>query len=307
MAAVPTASLSDGQRQELLCTYAALILSDEGLEISAENIQKLVSASGGSVESYLPGLFARALQGHNITWLVFRSSGLLRLRVLGLPVPHCMRFRGECVRQAEELSVRRRLDTVWLSAFCFAARAPWQQQLLRQQAARLLLAGLLQRRRAGSLRRRRSPRRRRTRTWASLSSTDRLASHRCLANIPLAACGRRLLLLPMPLQLAQTGRLPLVSGGLLTQPACSRQRQLASREAAACRRVLGPEGFPPLHAEAFSPTHRTRYVGAFDEALLLEPSSEWQEGAPSALRRPTAAVSPAGCQSLRAEGEVRGS
>ncbi|KAL8272551.1 hypothetical protein Esti_003550 [Eimeria stiedai] len=70
MAAVPTASLSDVQRQELLCTYAALILSDEGLEISAENIQKLVAASGGSVESYLPGLFARALQGHNITDLL---------------------------------------------------------------------------------------------------------------------------------------------------------------------------------------------------------------------------------------------
>ncbi|KAL8450879.1 hypothetical protein Emag_002985 [Eimeria magna] len=70
MAAVPTASLSDGQRQELLCTYAALILSDEGLEITAENIQKLVTASGGSVESYLPGLFARALQGHNITDLL---------------------------------------------------------------------------------------------------------------------------------------------------------------------------------------------------------------------------------------------
>lgn len=70
MAAVPTSSLSDGQRQELLCTYAALVLSDEGLDISAENIQKLVTASGGSVESYMPSLFARALQGHKITDLI---------------------------------------------------------------------------------------------------------------------------------------------------------------------------------------------------------------------------------------------
>lgn len=67
MASVPVAELSDGQRQELLCTYASLILSDEGLEISAENIEKLVKASGGSVECYMPSLFARALQGHNIT------------------------------------------------------------------------------------------------------------------------------------------------------------------------------------------------------------------------------------------------
>ncbi|XP_026190797.1 60S acidic ribosomal protein P1 [Cyclospora cayetanensis] len=70
MAAIPTSSLSDGQRQELLCTYASLILSDEGLDISAENIQKLITASGGSVESYLPGLFARALQGHKISDLL---------------------------------------------------------------------------------------------------------------------------------------------------------------------------------------------------------------------------------------------
>ncbi|CDJ64936.1 60S acidic ribosomal protein P1, putative [Eimeria necatrix] len=70
MAAVPTSSLTDGQRQELLCTYASLILSDEGMEISAENIQKLVSAAGASVECYMPGLFARALKGHNITDLL---------------------------------------------------------------------------------------------------------------------------------------------------------------------------------------------------------------------------------------------
>ncbi|CDI83871.1 60S acidic ribosomal protein P1, putative [Eimeria acervulina] len=70
MAAVPTSSLSDNQRQELLCTYAALILSDEGMEISAENIQKLVSAAGASVEPYMPGLFARALKGHKVEDLI---------------------------------------------------------------------------------------------------------------------------------------------------------------------------------------------------------------------------------------------
>ena len=71
MAAVPTSSLSDNQRQELLCTYAALILSDEGMEMSAENIQKLVSAAGASVEPYMPGLFARALKGHKVEYVSF--------------------------------------------------------------------------------------------------------------------------------------------------------------------------------------------------------------------------------------------
>ncbi|CDJ33783.1 60S acidic ribosomal protein P1, putative [Eimeria mitis] len=70
MAAVPTSSLSDNQRQELLCTYACLILSDEGMEISAENIQKLVTAAGGSVEPYMPGLFARALKNHKVEDLI---------------------------------------------------------------------------------------------------------------------------------------------------------------------------------------------------------------------------------------------
>lgn len=66
MAAVATSSLPQGQKEELLCTYAALILHDDGLEVTADNIKKLVTASGNSVEPYMPRLFASALQGHNV-------------------------------------------------------------------------------------------------------------------------------------------------------------------------------------------------------------------------------------------------
>ena len=52
-------NVSDAEKQELLVTYAALILNDEKLTVSAENIQKLISAAGGTVEPYWPKLFGQ--------------------------------------------------------------------------------------------------------------------------------------------------------------------------------------------------------------------------------------------------------
>ena len=53
-----------------MCTYAALILHDGDLEISEEKLQKLIKASGNTVEGYWPGLFAKALKGQDITKLL---------------------------------------------------------------------------------------------------------------------------------------------------------------------------------------------------------------------------------------------
>ena len=50
-------TVSPAEKQELLVTYAALILNDEKLPVSAENIQKLITAAGGEVEPYWPKLF----------------------------------------------------------------------------------------------------------------------------------------------------------------------------------------------------------------------------------------------------------
>merc|ERR1712178_491626 len=55
---------------EQACTYAALILQDEGMEISADNLTKLIKAAGVSVEPFWPGLFASALQGCNVAELI---------------------------------------------------------------------------------------------------------------------------------------------------------------------------------------------------------------------------------------------
>ena len=66
MAAVAVSQLSQAQKDELFCTYAALILHDESMEITEANISKLVAAAGGKVEPYMPGLFAKALAKTNV-------------------------------------------------------------------------------------------------------------------------------------------------------------------------------------------------------------------------------------------------
>merc|ERR1711966_164050 len=55
---------------QLACTYAAIILHDDGMAVSADNIKALVSAAGCTVESYWPMLFAKALDGKDIDTLL---------------------------------------------------------------------------------------------------------------------------------------------------------------------------------------------------------------------------------------------
>jgi large subunit ribosomal protein LP1 len=51
---------------QLACTYAALILYDDGQDITGDKIAALVSAAGVKVDSYWPKLFAKAVEGQNI-------------------------------------------------------------------------------------------------------------------------------------------------------------------------------------------------------------------------------------------------
>ncbi|XP_021285362.1 60S acidic ribosomal protein P1-like [Herrania umbratica] len=51
---------------ELACTYAALILNDDGIPITAEKIVTLVKTAKVPVESYWPSLFAKLLEKRNI-------------------------------------------------------------------------------------------------------------------------------------------------------------------------------------------------------------------------------------------------
>jgi len=74
MAQVPVSALSKTQKDELVVTYAALLLNDGELEITEEKLNKVISASGNSVEGYWPGLFAKALKGRNINDLISNAA-----------------------------------------------------------------------------------------------------------------------------------------------------------------------------------------------------------------------------------------
>ena len=74
MAHVEVSALSKAQKDELACTYAALLLHDGDLEISEDKINKVLKASNNSVEAYWPGLFAKALKGKDIGALLSNAG-----------------------------------------------------------------------------------------------------------------------------------------------------------------------------------------------------------------------------------------
>merc|ERR1719215_1956171 len=75
MAGVPAAQLSKEQQDELLCTYAALILHDDGADITSDGMNNLIKASGCSVEAYWPVLFAKMIKTQGMDALVAMGGG----------------------------------------------------------------------------------------------------------------------------------------------------------------------------------------------------------------------------------------
>ncbi|KAJ0100342.1 hypothetical protein Patl1_20546 [Pistacia atlantica] len=55
---------------EIACSYACMILHDDGIAITADKIAQLVKASNLSVESYWPSLFAKLVEKRNIDDLI---------------------------------------------------------------------------------------------------------------------------------------------------------------------------------------------------------------------------------------------
>ncbi|CAA6663165.1 unnamed protein product [Spirodela intermedia] len=55
---------------ELACTYAALILHDDSISITAEKIATLVKAANVKVDSYWPSLFAKLLEKRSVDDLI---------------------------------------------------------------------------------------------------------------------------------------------------------------------------------------------------------------------------------------------
>ena len=74
MASVDVKDLSATEHDELCCTYAALLLHDGGVGITADKLTKVIKASGNAVEGYWPGLFSKALEGQDIKSLLANVS-----------------------------------------------------------------------------------------------------------------------------------------------------------------------------------------------------------------------------------------
>merc|ERR1712216_82454 len=66
MASKEAKELSQAEHDELCCSYAALMLHDDGLEITSEKLSAVIKASGNTVEPYWPMLFAKALKQANV-------------------------------------------------------------------------------------------------------------------------------------------------------------------------------------------------------------------------------------------------
>ncbi len=61
--------------QELAVAYAALILADAEIPVTADKLKVLLNASGCEVESYWPMLFVKALKGRDISKLIMTCGG----------------------------------------------------------------------------------------------------------------------------------------------------------------------------------------------------------------------------------------
>mmetsp|Transcript_122898 Transcript_122898/g.274394 ORF Transcript_122898/g.274394 Transcript_122898/m.274394 type:complete len:122 (+) Transcript_122898:75-440(+) len=75
MAEVPAAEVPQAEKDELFCAYAAMILKDSELDISEENINKLITSAGGSIEPFFPSLFAKMLKGKDLDKMLTFGGG----------------------------------------------------------------------------------------------------------------------------------------------------------------------------------------------------------------------------------------
>merc|ERR1712146_782373 len=57
------APANQAEREELAITYAALILHDDGLPITEENLNKILTAANVKVQPFWPRIFAKILDG----------------------------------------------------------------------------------------------------------------------------------------------------------------------------------------------------------------------------------------------------
>merc|ERR1712217_938596 len=103
--AQPFNTLDDATRSQMACTFGALMLHDDGTELSAAALKKVVDASGVKVAPYWPMLFAQALNGQDIGSFLAVSGGSAPVQAVtsgdaGAPVEEAK--KEEVVEEEEE-------------------------------------------------------------------------------------------------------------------------------------------------------------------------------------------------------------
>merc|ERR1712032_79950 len=53
--------VSKAEHDKMCCVYAALLLFDDNVEVTADKLNKVITASGNTVEGYYPEFFAKYL------------------------------------------------------------------------------------------------------------------------------------------------------------------------------------------------------------------------------------------------------
>ena len=80
---------------ELACVYAALILNDDGIDVSSDKMNKLLTTAGVELPGYWVDLFAEYLKNHDI-------SELVKGTCIGGAAPAATASGGGAAAQAEE-------------------------------------------------------------------------------------------------------------------------------------------------------------------------------------------------------------
>ena len=75
MAYQDIAQLDAQNRDQLACTLAALILNDEGSDVNADSISKVLKGANVNVAPYWPMLLGKALEGKNVSDYLKVSGG----------------------------------------------------------------------------------------------------------------------------------------------------------------------------------------------------------------------------------------
>ena len=66
--------ISKAEHDELCCVYASLLLHDDKSEITAEKMNKVIAASGNTVEAYYPDFFAKYFKSVDLEKLLQSSA-----------------------------------------------------------------------------------------------------------------------------------------------------------------------------------------------------------------------------------------